>query len=507
MVHHSFNKASFAWKRQNPDSAQRDAIETIFHTYFGVTWNITSVITSSIDAITFFCVGFYNSWIFGVVSIFGCLVLTRIRRHYSQTLDQIDSAINESTKTLRIKNSNQYTFRSDRLVNPLTESIMEPHQYDPINGHSNIIMVWDERDRISEQLTFGNDVIKSCILISLSLYMTTNQQMVLWILLNGSKLFGLSDILTRTDEIKNLSSSRVASHLRIFDESLSNTDIEICIDMCSHNPVTSYSSPSMERKTTDLGSTQLNDIKIGKIDMQMDGGYRLESLTPVSIDFSKPGFVMMNGPKGCGKSLTIDLFAGMYDGTVCSGTMNVNGRLSTDEFNTQLLRKNTFYIQQLVSDRYRQNKVNTLAMSLRELFPGASFQQIKEYLTHFDLLKKLPSGTTKPDVLDVQLGKNERSFSPGELQAFVLATQLYKAKQLGVKLLLLDEPERNIDYETVKKIFDNVIIPLVTKREMTIVMITHNDTLKTYLKDQAVVKSVLQFDSHDKHLLFRQVQF
>jgi ABC-type transport system involved in cytochrome bd biosynthesis fused ATPase/permease subunit len=206
---------------------------------------------------------------------------------------------------------------------------------------------------------------------------------------------------------------------------------------------------------------------------------------------------LLNGPKGCGKSLTMDILAGQYDGSVCDGTMYINGKLSLNEFRSEALVNSRIYIQQLVSDYYRQNKINTIAMSLRELFPNASYQEIYTFLQNFDMCKKMPIETK--DALDIPLGKNERSFSPGELQAMILASQLHRAYSLNISLLLLDEPERNIDYETVQNIFDKVI----SKFQGTIIMITHNDTLKQYLKNNGLVKNVWQFESSGNNMSFR----
>lgn len=83
-----------------------------------------------------------------------------------------------------------------------------------------------------------------------------------------------------------------------------------------------------------------------------------------------------------------------------------------------------------------------------------------------------------PKDMNTPISIDERGLSPGETQTFILASQLWKAKQLGSPLLLLDEPERNIDFETVKKIFDNIL----SMYEGTIFLITHLSELKIYLQ-------------------------
>ena len=245
----------------------------------------------------------------------------------------------------------------------------------------------------------------------------------------------------------------------------------------------------------------MHTINVGHIDWKVSDSLHLRSLTPIKIDLDKSGIILLNGPKGCGKSLTMDILAGQYDGNVCNGSMVINGYSDTNEFRSEYFANNRIYIQQLVSDRYRNNKISSIAMTLRELFPGSSYTEIREYLTNFDMVKKMPteSDNAGTDLLDIVLGKNERSFSPGELQAMVLASQLYKAFKLNTKMLLLDEPERNIDYETVEKIFNNVI----SQFKGCIIMITHNDTLKEYLKRKHLIKQIWQFESVGNELMFR----
>jgi ABC-type multidrug transport system fused ATPase/permease subunit len=107
------------------------------------------------------------------------------------------------------------------------------------------------------------------------------------------------------------------------------------------------------------------------------------------------------------------------------------------------------------------------------------------------------------DILDICLGTNERSFSPGEMQALIMASQLHYAHLHNSQFLLLDELERNIDYETVKKIFDNIIIKKhINKHKRTIALITHNNELKMHLKQNKIVKQVFHFETIDNKMTF-----
>jgi ABC-type multidrug transport system fused ATPase/permease subunit len=528
-----FNESDYRWKRDNPDNTQSEAIETIFHIYISISWNIANIITSLIDTIIFNTIAFYNYWLIGLVIICGSFMMYKIRQCYNYKLKKVDLEIASVCKKIRLVNSNQYTNRTDCLVNPLIQNIMKPTQYNPVYGHSDVITVWDSRDRLNDIQQLANEISKSILIILLNLYMINNQKMVIWILINSSKLFGFIDIISNLDQINNLSSCKITPHLKIIDElnleikqhanlldienqlliskrldfesdSFKNYDFEIFQNF-DHQHSAHKITPITPRYLSEIDCSynQIHNIKIDRINWNISNDLNLRSLTPIKINLDENGIIILNGPKGCGKSLTMDILAGQYDGAVCNNSMFINGNYVANEFKSTYFTTNRFYVQQLVSDRYRNNKINSIAMTLRELFPGSSYIEIRDYLVNFDIVKKISFESSNladsNDLLDIVLGKNERSFSPGELQAIVLASQLYKAFKLNSKMLLLDEPERNIDYETVQKIFDNVI----SKYQGTIIMITHNDTLKQYLKHKGLIKQVWQFESVGNELMFR----
>ena len=108
---------------------------------------------------------------------------------------------------------------------------------------------------------------------------------------------------------------------------------------------------------------------------------------------------------------------------------------------------------------------------------------------------KMPSTLTEPVSLD------ERSLSPGETQSIVIASQIWKAIKLNSKLLLLDEPERNIDLDTVKKFFDMINGVF----DGTIVLITHLPELKNYLRPH--IKEIWAYEPNNGSDLSFSVQY
>ena len=467
--------ASAKWKRENPYMTQKDIIDTIFHTYFNITCSITYIIKSSITTFCFFATAFFNSWTICAISIIGNYLLYHLRNKFSTELDKIDKKMAARSKERNIEISETHTKRFENIVNPLYKQQSSPNSSDIVNSISKSVALWDGRNTLSNKTQLITEFVKAIFTLIFAFIYFNNQKMVLWIMLNNSQLFGIIDIITKLDQIKNLNASRLAIHLITFDQ---------LVDKKKDYKV---------QKTFDK-NFKLFKIEIDKIRQELDNGVVLESLTPITLHFNqKTQIVLLDGEKGCGKSLTMDILAGLYDESVCKN-MFINNKKSTNEFrDIQNLR---IYIEQLIADRYRQNRINSITMTLDQLFPDATLDELTNYLKHFDLTKKIPQ---TEDPLHTRLGQNERSFSPGELQAMIMASQLYRVRKLDVPLLLLDEPERNIDYRTVKNIFNNII----TKLSCTIVLITHNDTLKEYLRERGLVSQEWKFESKDKHLQFR----
>jgi ATPase subunit of ABC transporter with duplicated ATPase domains len=125
-------------------------------------------------------------------------------------------------------------------------------------------------------------------------------------------------------------------------------------------------------------------------------------------------------------------------------------------------------------------------MSLTELFPNSNNNIVKltRFLENFDIIHKLPMNN-----MNESISKNEKSLSPGETQVIILASQIWKTFELRIPLLLLDEPERNIDFDTIKKIFTF----LESFYDGTVVLITHSENLTKFVERN--IKQVWNYSS------------
>lgn len=516
-VVHVFDRSTYEWRHENPETVQIEAMDHIFNTFYCITWNIADIITSSVNIMSFVLMAFFNSWIVCLVVVLGSVAISLCRRHFNANLERINSEMGDRAKAVRLETSNRYINRSDRAVNHVMQTLMNPSQYNPINGLVESISIWDQWEGLSRYSKLIDRATKAVVLVSVCFFISYDKKMVVWILINGHKLFGFTDIITRIDDIRTLVGSRLVPHLKIIEALKLEDSLQVKIHIDDNDQLASDDDekhpllsareeyppvPTPFRKThprVPIGSPdQLDSISIDRTEWK-SGSHSLSSQCPIAIDFTKAGIIMLDGKKGRGKSVALDIFGGLYDGPVAF-EMRVNGRLVKDEFKNPIFLRNRMYIQQLVSDRYRRNQKGTITMTLRELFPGATYDMIHSWLLPFDMVKKMPPRSF--DALDIPVGKNERSFSPGELQAMVLASQLWKACQLKIQFLLLDEPERNIDFETVKDIFDKVIGPMIAKYRITVVMVTHNPQLKAMLKHGILVKQTFHFHAKGSVMKF-----
>ena len=292
--------------------------------------------------------------------------------------------------------------------------------------------------------------------------------LVLFVIINKDKIFGLMKCIRTFTEVSDIVGGRLITSYKMIDSIIESFD-------------------SIPDTNADINTP--NEITIIDINRKITKDITLKYNGKIVIDLNKKGIILLDGMKGCGKSVTLDFIAGMYDGNVTNGVF-VDGNIQQDEFRS--LSNNRIYIRQCIGDDYRMNRKNTITMTLSELFPGGSHETISEFLEIFGVSNKIPQD------INTGISDNEKGISPGQIQSIVLASQLWKVFILKVNLLLLDEPERNIDFETVKKIFDM----LHEKFEGTIILITHSNELKTYLKENKAIKQSWVYENNTNMLSF-----
>jgi len=457
-------ESSNEWKIENPNMAQKESLNGIFNAYNNLSSVLEHLFLEIINTIVIIIVAFMEEPILCIIIISSTIFLITCNHFLSKEKSSLNKSITSIISNISIEISNQYTNRVDYTYNNMFPMLYD--NIDPVVGIVKQYNVWDDRAYITKKTRNIIAMIKNCLilLICLYLYYADRSKLIFFILINREKLFGMMNCIRIFTEVRDLTGGRLTSSFNMVD---SLVDCHISPKM-----------NKMRQASPNLNSnSNLNKftVRIVNIHRKVSPTITLKYNGIINIDLMKKGIILLDGVKGCGKSITMDIIAGMYDGKVTKGVY-INGKRLQDEFRDFM--SDRIYIRQCIGDDYRMNKKNTITMTLAELFPNGSYDDIIDFLVTFDINQKMPK-----DLITV-ISMNEKELSPGQIQSIILASQLWKTILLKKPLLLLDEPERNIDFDSVKKIFDM----LIQKYPGTIILITHSGELKKYLDDINSIK-------------------
>jgi len=465
------------WKEKHPGTSQKESLRDIFHTYEHMTRTCSQSVEMTIDALSILFITFTNNVLVGFFVVIGTIILFKLNQKLSINISNLDAQI--KTKIDRINNDtcNQFTQRVDIMYSPLYKKLYTEDMYNPINGLVDSYKIWDDRDILSQKTKLIVNVVRVIMLVFVSLYLmySGNIGLVIFLIINSNRIFGFSNVISYLSEVRDIAKSHVTSTFAMLDDLIElyeNDAITIITDN-NHNH---------NNNNNNLIGT-INKIEINDIKKNVSDNINLSFTGKITINLEQRGVILLHGKKGCGKSVTMDLLAGLYDGVVTNGFF-VNGQKISKEF--KAIQNDRIYVRQCISDDYRSNKKNTITMSLTELFPNSNNNIVKltRFLENFDIIHKLPMNN-----MNESISKNEKSLSPGETQVIILASQIWKTFELRIPLLLLDEPERNIDFDTIKKIFTF----LESFYDGTVVLITHSENLTKFVERN--IKQVWNYSS------------
>ncbi|AYV82773.1 MAG: putative ATP-dependent transporter [Hyperionvirus sp.] len=463
--------ASKQWHAKNTNTAQSESIRESFYAYGSMSSSLTYAFQTALDtiAIIFICIFEDISILF--VTFAGTYILYKINKTYNATAEAFDKKIIDLTSEFQLEISNSFTNRSDLIHNPHFVNLIGKDAANPIISISKTNSLWDERKYLSIKVEAITTTIKSMIVLIYAFYLWRKSMIALliYIFINHGRLFGFINVISQLETTKNISAGRLSNTFTLIESSLAKDKISLTIGTVPR-----------EAKV----------INVSNISQTINEDIRLEFKGMVDIDLGAAGIILLNGKKGCGKSVTMDILAGQYDGKVTSYMM-IDGVEAVNEFREL---QDRIYIRQCIVDDYVANRKKTITMTLTELFPNASKSQIMDFLGSFGLMHKI-----KNLDMDSALSKDERGLSPGERQSFVLASQLWKAISLNSRLLLLDEPERNIDFESIKNIFDSIL--LNEKYNFKIILITHLNELKEYLYRKHAIRQTWRYAENSSGVL------
>lgn len=186
------------------------------------------------------------------------------------------------------------------------------------------------------------------------------------------------------------------------------------------------------------------------------GEVTIHAVDRVSFEIEKGEFVVVLGASGAGKTTILNLLGGMD--TVTSGEIIVDG-------------KNIAALNDKDLCSYRRNDIGfvfqfyNLVQNLTALENVELARQICQHPLDATFVLEMVGLEGRQDNFPSQL-------SGGEQQRVAIARAVAK----NPKLLLCDEPTGALDYQTGKQVLA-VLQEMAEKRNMTVVMITHNSAL------------------------------
>ena len=131
-------------------------------------------------------------------------------------------------------------------------------------------------------------------------------------------------------------------------------------------------------------------------------------------------------------------------------------------------------------------------MNLIDLYPQAkNLTEIKNWLKKFGIDNKLNTNDLDSEFSD--------KLSGGERQRVTLSSMIWKVIKTNPSFIIIDEPEKGIDEETMIEIMDWVF----QVYKGLIFLITHNETIKRKYQDKT--QSVIKYRFYDEDEVYTEI--
>jgi len=209
-------------------------------------------------------------------------------------------------------------------------------------------------------------------------------------------------------------------------------------------------------------------IQIQEVNKEYGKGKNtVAALKDVNIEVQAGEFVAVVGPSGCGKSTLLHVMAGLEQPT--SGRILLDGvdvtLISERDLPKVRMQKVGFVFQSflLIEDLTAYENVESV------LWPSVEYTKEKQEEKSLEVLREV-------DMLE-RRDHFPRQMSGGEQQRIAIARALVNRPPI----LFCDEPTGNLDSKTGENIM-RIIAQLNKERNMTVVLVTHNEELVKFAK-------------------------
>ncbi|MDS1003978.1 ABC transporter ATP-binding protein [Clostridium sporogenes] len=202
------------------------------------------------------------------------------------------------------------------------------------------------------------------------------------------------------------------------------------------------------------------------------GGMKFKALDKFSLEIEKGEFVGVMGPSGSGKTTLLNIMATID--TPSSGELFINGTNPTklDEKNIALFRRKElgFIFQDF-------NLLDSLSIKENIILP-----LVLEKVKVRELEKRLEDIAGLLNIKDI-LNKKPYEISGGQQQRAACARALIH----NPSIILADEPTGNLDSKASQDVMET-LTNLNTKKEATIMMVTHDPFSASFCKRIVMIK-------------------
>lgn len=471
-VDRKFSRANNSWKEKYTNEDQKRSLIDVHKNFVGITISFSKWIVGICSWIGIIVVVTLQIDLLITIAIVVCVfIVFRISVILKKEADDSSAHLVEKVEKHELDIDNQFSQRTNvNHYNTTFSSLIGRENTNPVMGLSELSRVWEIDGLLLAKVGNKIRMIESGMICSMLfyLYYVGNRTAFLFVMMNQSRIFEVIEVVTNMQTEIMHTKDRLSK----------------CIEMLNDLPHESLYS-------THLSPTDVNDCEL--VIESIERRFGINKImrykgNPIQIDLSKRGVILLDGKEGCGKSLTFNTLAGFYDDKMACVVKLGNNYL---ENGFRDLIGKYVYIWQDIMGTFSNNAKNTVTLSAQDLFPNGTYHTIKNFLIPYRLHDKLPTDLTKAFTANEDGEINEMALSFGQKQALLIASQIWFTKQINnIKMLFLDEPERNISLETIKSIIDSI---LDEDFNGTIFLVTHSEELKTYLATNHHLKQKWQF--------------